>query len=111
MPFKNKISANIGLVDTATTITDTVTAGYMHTIIGLSLANTGNNNITVSTKLVKSGGTSVYLIKDATVLPGGALVVVGGDQKVVLETGDSLIAWSSTSNTCDVALSYLSGNN
>jgi hypothetical protein len=110
MPFKSKISANIGLSASPTTISDTVAASTAHTVIGLSLANITSNNITVSCKVVK-GASSAHLIKDATVLPGGTLVVVGGDQKVVLETGDSITAWSSASSSCDVVISYLSSAN
>lgn len=107
MGFKSKISANIGLSASPTTVTDTVSASTVHTIIGLSLANTTSNNILVSAKLNK-GGSSAHLVKDATILPGGTLVVAGGDQKIVLETGDTITAWSSASTSCDAVTSYLS---
>lgn len=107
MGFKSKISPNIGLSASPTTITDTVSASTVHTVIGLSLANTSSSNITVSAKLNK-GASSSFLIKEASVLPGGGLVLVGGDQKVVLETGDSITAWASASTSCDVVTSYLS---
>ena len=111
MAFKSKISASIGLVGTPTTITDTVASGYAQTLIGLSLANVSGANIMVSAKVLKNGGTSAHLIKDATVLPGGAISIVGGDQKVVLEAGDSITAWSSTATAADVVLSYLVDTN
>lgn len=107
MGFKSKISANIGLSASPTTVTDTVSASTVHTIIGLSLANTTSSNILVSAKLNK-GGSSAHLVKDATILPGGTLVVAGGDQKIVLETGDTITAWSSASTSCDAVTSYLS---
>ena len=108
MGFKSKVSANIGLSASPTTISDTVTGTLTHTIIGLSLANTTANNITVSCKLNKSAGSTGFMVKDAAVLPGGTLVLVGGDQKLVLEVGDSLTAWSSSSSSCDVITGYLS---
>lgn len=111
MPFKSKVSANIGLVGAPTTVTDSVSASTAHTIIGFSLANTGSVNITVSAKLNKNGGSSAHIIKGASVLPGGTIVLIGGDQKVVLETGDSLTAWSDTSSSCDAVISYLSSTN
>ena len=46
-------------------------------------------------------------MKDATVLPGGALAIVGGDQKVVLEAGDTITAYASASNSADAVASYL----
>lgn len=111
MAFKSKVSANIGLVGSPTTISDTVSAGFAQTLIGLSLANTSSGNINVSVRLNKNGGSSSHLIKDATVLPGGALAVVGGDQKVVLEQGDTITAWSSAASSADVVLSYLVDTN
>jgi hypothetical protein len=47
------------------------------------------------------------LVKDATVLPGGAIVIVGGDQKVVLEAGDSITAYASAGTSVDAVISYL----
>ena len=110
MAFKSKVSANIGLLASPTTLTDTVSASTAHTVIGLSLANTSASNITVSCKLVKTAG-NAHLIKDATILPGGALIIVGGDQKLVLEAGDSVTAYASASSSCDAIVRYLSSAN
>ena len=85
MAFKSKTSSSIGTSGSATTVTDTVAASTTHTIIGLSLSNKVTSNITVTASITKNSGTLTYLVKDATVLPGGALVVIGGDQKLVLE--------------------------
>ena len=63
-------------------------------------------NILVSAKLNK-GGSSAHLVKDATVLPGGTLAIVGGDQKVVLEAADTITAWSSVASSADAIVSYL----
>jgi len=111
MPFKSKVSQNIGLSGSPTTVTDTVSASTAHTVIGFSLANTSASNITISCKLNKSGGSTAHLIKDATLLPGGAIIIVGGEQKLVLEAGDTLTAWSSASSSCDAVVSYLSSAN
>ena len=107
MAFKSKASSSIGLSASPTTVTDTVSAGATQTIIGLSLANIVSSNITVSCKLLKSGGSTAFLIKDATVLPGGTLVIVGGDQKIVLEAGASITAYASASSSADAIVSYL----
>lgn len=107
MGFKSKVSASIGLSGSPTTISDTVAAGATHTVIGLSLANTSSGTITVSAKLNKNGGSSGFIIKDATIAPGGTLVAVGGDQKLVAEAGDTLTAYASAGSSCDVILSYL----
>ena len=107
MAFKSNASPNIGTSGAPTTVTATVGAGQAQTLIGLSFANTSASNVTVSAKLNKNGGSSAFLLKDATILPGGALAIVGGDQKVVLETGDTITAYASAANSVDAVLSYL----
>jgi len=47
------------------------------------------------------------LIKAAPVPVGGTLVVVGGDQKVVMEPGDALKVVSDTASSADVVMSHL----
>ena len=107
MPFKSQVTANIGLSASPSTVTPTVASGTTATIIGMSIANTSAANITVAARLNKSGGSSAFLAKDAVVPSGGALVIVGGDQKVVLEPGDTITAYSSAASAADAALSYL----
>lgn len=107
MAFKSKVTANVSTSGSPSTLTDTVSAGAAHTIIGLSMSNTGSTSITVSAKLNKSGGSSAFIVKDATVLPGGTIVLVGGDQKVVLEAGDTITGYSSASSQSDAIISYL----
>jgi hypothetical protein len=82
------------------------------TIIGLSVANIVTSQITVDVILDASGRTSgaedaVYLVKAAPVPVGGTLVVVGGDQKVVMEPGDIITVTSDTASSADVVLSHL----
>jgi len=82
------------------------------TIIGLSVANIVTSQITVDVILNASGRTSgaedsVYLVKAAPVPVGGTLVVVGGDQKVVMEPGDVITVTSDTATSADVVLSHL----
>jgi hypothetical protein len=82
------------------------------TIIGLSIANIVTTQITVDVKLNGSGRTSgavdnVHLVKAAPIPVGGSLVVVGGDQKVVMEPGDTLTVTSDTASSADVVLSHL----
>lgn len=82
------------------------------TVIGLSVANIVTSQIAVDVVLDASGRTSgaedsVYLVKAAPVPVGGSLVVVGGDQKVVLEAGDAIKVTSDTASSADVVLSHL----
>ena len=82
------------------------------TVIGLSISNIVTSQILVDVELDASGRTSgaedsVYLVKDAPVPVGGSLVVVGGDQKVVMEPGDVIKVTSDTATSADVVLSHL----
>lgn len=82
------------------------------TVIGLSIANIVTSQILVDVILDASSRTSgaedaVYLVKDAPVPVGGSLVVVGGDQKVVMEPGDIITVTSDTASSADVVMSHL----
>lgn len=90
-------------VTTETTVY-TCPASTQTTVIGMTVANTTASNITCSVKL-DDGTASVFLVKDATILAGGALVPVGGDQKVVAEAGDTIKV--TTSGSADVLVSVL----
>lgn len=107
MAFKSQATANIGVEASPSTVTPTITAGQTGTVIGLSIANTTVSNITVTAVLNKNGGTSAHIIKSATILSGGTIIIVGGDQKVVLEEGDTITAYSSTADSADAIISYL----
>lgn len=103
--FKRKTSRAVGttpiLIDSYTVATGTAT-----TVIGLTLANITSEAITVDVQL-NDGTNDTYIVKGATVPSGGSLVVVGGDQKVVLEAGDSVKVTSSAATSCDVIMSVL----
>jgi hypothetical protein len=86
----------------------TAGVGVSATIIGMSIANIITTPITAS--VILSGGTitgNVFLVKDATIAPGGSLVPIGGDQKVVLEAGDYLQVNTSIASSADVITSIL----
>ena len=77
------------------------------TIIGLSVANIHTAQIEVDVQLENNDGDNIYLIKAAPVPVGSSLVVVGGEQKVVLNADDVLKVTSNTASSADVALSIL----
>ena len=82
------------------------------TVIGMSIANIVTSQIAVDVQLDASGRTSgaedsVYLVKGAPIPVGGSLVVIGGDQKVVMEPGDIIKVTSDTASSADVVLSHL----
>lgn len=101
--FKSAVSANIG---TGATTVYTTPGATTTTVIGLSVANVSGGTVYADVTLVK-GATTVYLIKNAPVPYGGTLVVIGGDQKVVLETGNSIRVKSTAATSLDVVASVL----
>ena len=76
------------------------------TIIGMTVANTERSVISVDVALL-NGSTRTYLVKAAPIPTGGSLVVVGGDQKVVLDNGDKIQVQSNTATSADVIMSML----
>jgi len=101
--FKNSFSKS---VDTSAATIYTAPSATQTTLIGLSVANTTSSPITCDA-YVTSSAVDYYLIKGATVPVGGSLVIVGGDQKVVLEAADALKVISSAASSADVVCSLL----
>ena len=96
MAFKSFQSTSV----TTETTVYTGPASTETTVIGLSVACTAASPATVSVKL-----NSAYIVKDAPVPVGGALVAIGGEQKVVVEATDTLRV--SSDQTVDVITSVL----
>lgn len=101
--FTSYVSKDVG-TSAATVVT--VGAATQTTLIGLSFANTSAAPITASAYFTRSG-VDYYLVKNATVPVGSSLVVVGGDQKVVLITSDVLKVVTSVAASADVVASVL----
>ena len=103
--FSRKLSRNVGTA--ATTIGSyTVGSSTQTTLIGLTCANLVTQAVTTDITL-STADSDFYLVKDATVPAGSSLVAVGGDQKVVLQTGDKIKVSSSDANSLDVIMSLL----
>jgi hypothetical protein len=103
--FKNSISGSIG---TTTTTVYTTPAATSTTVIGMSVANISSNNITVSATLTSAAQSkTAYVVKDATVPVGGSVVLVGGEQKIVMSASDTLKVVSSAAASVDVIVSVL----
>jgi hypothetical protein len=101
--FKSNLSKNVG---TSPATIYTCPASTQTTLIGLSVANTTTSPITADVYITRSA-VNFYLIENAVVPVGGSLVVVGGDQKVVLQPSDILVALTSAASSADVVASYL----
>jgi hypothetical protein len=101
--FTSYVNKNVG-TSAATVVT--VGSSTQTTIIGLAVANTTTSPITTDVYFTRSA-VDYYLIKGATVPVGSSLVVVGGDQKVVLITSDVLKVVTSAASSADVVTSVL----
>jgi hypothetical protein len=103
--FKNAVSSAVG---TSQTSVYTVPSATTATVIGLTVSNITGSDITVDIVVTDtSSSTSIFILKAATVPVGGAIVPIGGDQKIVLEATDILKVTSSASSSADVLVSVL----
>jgi len=74
------------------------------TIVGIHMSNVTANAITVSC-YINDGTNDIYLVKDAPIAAGGALQLMDGGAKVVVQSGDRLWVQSDTASSCDVWVS------
>jgi|TARA_X000000950_G_scaffold255360_1_gene319898 hypothetical protein len=101
-----KLVTDTGVGTSAATV-HTGASATETTIIGLTVANIVSSQIEVDVQVENNDGDNVYLIKAAPIPVGSSLVVVGGEQKVVMNASDVLKVTSNTASSADVALSIL----
>lgn len=103
--FKNSVTGSIG---TTNTRVYTAPSNATTTVIGLSVSNIILQNISVSVTVTDNSASKTnHLIKNALITEGGQIVVIGGDQKVVLEPNDFISVVSTQANSADVIVSVL----
>ena len=102
--FKNRVLSNINS-SSQEYLADGVTA----TVIGMTVANVDTTNVTVDVYVLdQSTSTTAYIVKQAVIPVGGNLVVIGGDQKVVLEPSDRIyIQTSASGEVVDAVISVM----
>ena len=87
------------------TTPDTVT-----TVIGLSVSNITTSSVDVDVALsatMANTTNDISLCKNIPIPSGSTVVLVGGDQKLVMETGNLLKVKSSAASSVDVIMSIL----
>jgi hypothetical protein len=104
--FKRKLSRDVGNVAVAVG-SYTVASDTTVVVVGLTVCNTTGSAVNASVYIEDADDTETYLIKDAPIPGGGSLVAVGGDQKVILETGDSVKVISDAATSLDVTMSIM----
>lgn len=105
--FYNKFSSQVGTG--ATDIGGYVVPSDSSTtvvVVGCSVANVTVTAVNASVSLY-DGSTEYFLVKNAPVSAGSSLVVVGGDQKIVLEAGHSIRVTGSAASSLDCVMSVM----
>lgn len=101
--FTSYVARNVG---TSPVTLATVASATQTTVIGLTVANTTSSAITADIYVTRSAA-NYYVTKGANISPGQTFVAVGGDQKLVLTTGDALVVVTNTATSADVIASVL----
>ena len=103
--FKNSIKGPAG---TGGLLVYSCPSATSATVIGVNVANIIAQNIEVDVEITdNSAGVTKYLVKGATLPQGSSTILVGGEQKVVLEANDSITVTSSVNASVDVVVSVL----
>ena len=103
--FTRKLSQNVGTTATAVGAY-TVAANTTVVVVGLTVTNKTGSSITANV-FINDGAANTYVSASAPISSGSSLVAVGGDQKLVLITGDRVFVQSSASSSIDAVLSIL----
>ena len=74
------------------------------TIVGIHIANVTDNAITVEV-YINDGTNNIHLVRNAPIAAGGALQVLDGGAKIVVQSGDRLWVKSDTIDSADVWVS------
>jgi hypothetical protein len=74
------------------------------TIVGIHMTNVTTSGIEVDA-YINDGSNDIYLIKGAPIPAGGALQLLDGGAKVVVQSGDRLYVRSDTASSLDVWVS------
>jgi len=104
--LKNVQSRSVGV--TAASLY-TVPADTTTIVIGMTGANIlSNQNVDIDITLHDSASaTGTHVVKGATIAPGGSLVPVGGEQKIIMQTGNVMKAVSTDSDSIDIIMSIV----
>jgi hypothetical protein len=103
--FSRKLARNVG--NTASRVDSyTVASGTSTIIVGLTLTNTTGSAIAANV-FINDGVANTYLVVNGPISSGSSLVLAGGDQKVVLQTGDGVFVQSSAASSLDAVMSIM----
>ena len=103
--FTRKLQQNVGATP-AKIGNYTVASSTSVVVIGLTVTNTTGSAIEANV-FINNGVANTYVVANSPISSGASLVVVGGDQKIVLITGDSIYVQSSAATSIDAVMSIM----
>ena len=104
--FTRKLSNGVGTTAGAMG-SYTVAANTTTIVVGLSVTNTTGSAITANVFIQDAALANTAIVTNAPISSGSSLVVGGGDQKLVLITGDKVFVQSSASSSLDAVMSIM----
>ena len=93
-----------GVGTAAADIPDGANFDSYDTLVGIHLANVTTNAVTVEV-YINDGTNDIHLVSGAPIPAGGALQVMDGGAKIVVQSGDRLYVKSDTAASVDVWVS------
>ena len=84
----------------------TVPSSTTTIVIGLVCTNTTGSAITANVFLANASA-NTYIVANAPISSGASLIPIGGDQKIVMITGDKIYVQSSAATSIDAILSIM----
>jgi hypothetical protein len=103
--FTRKLSRGVGTTAAAVG-SYTVASSTTVVIVGLTVTNISGSAITANV-FINDGAANTSVVTNAPISSGASLVPIGGDQKIILLTGDSLYVQSSAAASIDAILSIM----
>ena len=97
--FRRYTSNSVG-----TSAATLLTADSFDTLVGIHCSNITDNTVFVDV-YINDSVNDIYLVKGAPIAAGGALQVLDGGAKVVVQSGDALKVVSDTASSVDVWVS------
>jgi|TARA_B100001094_G_scaffold321543_2_gene369447 hypothetical protein len=97
-----------GVGTVAADVPDGTNFNSIDALVGIHMTNTSTNAITVDAYIqhtINGAAVNHYLIKGAPIAAGGALQLLDGGAKIVVQTGDRLWVKSDTASSLDVWVS------
>ena len=86
--------------DVGTSAATLFTADSYDTVVGISIANVTGSSV-LADVYINDGANDIYLVKEAPIPSGGALQVLDGGAKFVVQSGDALKVKSDTASSLD----------